>query len=181
MVTDISGLETEQRHSSYSQSRDGHFACFPFFYRLVVIIQKLYDNQFRLEVATVKFITFGKRGLHFGRCVGGVKLQGIPFLVYPFTQCVQGEIGIAECFAYAYAFLHGAVMVINMILFSKFNEFDEERRNYHATRGMDAPDSVPLQFGNAVSHTGYPHAQLTGSHIVGEACHETSVDGGHQL
>ena len=55
------------------------------------------------------------------------KLQGIPFLVYPFTQCVQGEIGIAECFAYAYAFLHGAVMVINMILFSKFNEFDEER------------------------------------------------------
>ena len=68
MVTDISGLEAEQRHSSYSQSRNGHFACFPFFYRLVVIIQKLYDNQFRLEVATVKFITFGKRGLHFGRC-----------------------------------------------------------------------------------------------------------------
>ena len=72
-------------------------------------------------------------------------------------------------------------MVINMILFSKFNEFDEERRNYHATRGMDAPDSVPLQFWNAISHAGYSHAQLTGSHIVGEACHETSVDGGHQL
>ena len=53
-----------------------------------------------------RFITFGKRGLHFGRCVGGVKLQGIPFLVYPFTPCVQGEIGLAECFAYAYTFLH---------------------------------------------------------------------------
>ena len=45
MVKDISGLEAEQRHASYSQSRNGHFACFPFFYRLVVIIQKLYDKR----------------------------------------------------------------------------------------------------------------------------------------
>ena len=43
-------------------------------------------------------------------------------------------------------------MVINMVLFGKFNQFDQKGRDYHAASGMDAPDSVPLQFGNAVSH-----------------------------
>ena len=72
MVTNITCLEAEQRHTFYSKRRDRHFACFYLCDRTIVVIQKLYDDKFRLQMPAMEFATFGKRRLHFGGSIGGI-------------------------------------------------------------------------------------------------------------
>ena len=60
MVTDITRFEAEQRHPFDTQCRNGHFACFSLGNRLVIIIQKLDDDKFRLQMSAVEFAAFGE-------------------------------------------------------------------------------------------------------------------------
>lgn len=72
-------------------------------------------------------------------------------------------------------------MVINMVFFGKFNQFDQKGRDYYVVSGMDVLDSVLLQFGNVVFYMGYFYVQFMGFYIVGEVCYEMFVYGGYQL
>lgn len=181
VVADVARFEAEQWHSLHAQRGDGYFAGFAVLYRAVVVVEKLYDDKIRLQVSAVKLTAFGERRLHFGRSIGGVELQGGPLFVYSLSEGVQRKIWGTQGFADADALGHRTGVIVDAVLFGKLNQFDEERRNHHAAGGMNAVDGVPLQLRDAVAHAGNAHAELAGSHVVGQTCHETAVDGGHEL
>ena len=130
---------------------------------------------------SVEFITLGKGRLHFGGGISGIQLQGRPFIVYFLSERIQLEFLIAQCFSDTDALLHGTGIMADMILFGKLYQFDKERGDYHSTSRMYPSNCVPLQFRDAVAYTDHSHTQFAGSHIICQACHETAVDGSHQL
>ena len=124
---------------------------------------------------------FGDRGLHLGRGVSREELQFGPQFGDFRPQRVVAEVGVAQRLADADRTAQRRAAVVDAVLLRIADEFYQERRHDDAARGADAPDGVPLQFGDAVPHADHAASQLSGSHEVSQPGHEAAVDGRHQL
>lgn len=180
MIANIAGFKTQQRHAFHAEGGDGHFTGFMLSDGLIVIIQELHYDEFGMVMTSAAMAAFGESRSHLRRRVGGIELN-VPFFSDPAAEGSQGEVGIPERFADTDCLFNAGRAVIDAVFFGIFDEFEDERRDGDEGVGFKPPDGVPLQFGHAVTHADDAGSEFPHPQEVGQAGHETPVDGGHEL
>ena len=177
----VACAETQQRHTLHAEGGNHYLAGLPVGHRQVVVAYYLDNDKLGMHMAAKAIGALTEGGAHLGRGIGGEELHFGPLVVDALSQQIEREILLAQALANAYDTFHRAAVVVDAVILGILYQLEYERRHTHHRVGLYALNGVPLQLGYAVAHANDRGAHLAETEKIGEAGHETLVEGGHKL
>lgn len=104
-----------------------------------------------MMMSAMPAFTFGESGGHLRRCICGIQID-IPFLFDFLSQQIQREILFPKILTDTYRFADAGAAVVDSVFFRIADNFHDKRRHTNNGIGLNAANSIPLQFRNAVAY-----------------------------